>query len=220
MNIFGVGPWEVVLIAILALIFIGPEKLPEIMRQIGRVVGELRRMSSEITREFQEELAPLQEIQSELTGTLKTGQKAAEKPQPPTTAIRPAPPSALTASAGEQSPSSVAAQTTSGPEKSTGPVNLPEKVGSSEETATPKPEAITTSGGELPQNVQDKSVTPTLSELPTEAAPAYPTEASDAPMAVETRASSNGPILSVEAKGELPGASKVLPSEPHLSSAE
>ncbi len=92
MNFFGVGPWEVVLIAILALIFIGPEKLPEIMRQIGRTVGELRRMSSELTREFQDELAPLQEIQSELTGTPKAGQKAADKPPQPATAAKPTPP--------------------------------------------------------------------------------------------------------------------------------
>jgi Tat protein translocase TatB subunit len=53
MNFLGMGPAELVLVAALALIVFGPDKLPEIARQIGRVVGDLRRVSTDVTREIQ-----------------------------------------------------------------------------------------------------------------------------------------------------------------------
>lgn len=53
MNFLGMGPAELVLVAALALIVFGPDKLPDIARQIGRAVGELRRVSSDVTREVQ-----------------------------------------------------------------------------------------------------------------------------------------------------------------------
>jgi len=53
MNFLGMGPVELVLVAALALIVFGPDKLPDIARQIGRMVGELRRVSSDVTREIQ-----------------------------------------------------------------------------------------------------------------------------------------------------------------------
>jgi Tat protein translocase TatB subunit len=53
MNFLGMGPAELVLVAALALIVFGPDKLPEIARQMGRAVGELRRVSSDVTREIQ-----------------------------------------------------------------------------------------------------------------------------------------------------------------------
>jgi len=53
MNFLGMGPLELLLILGLALIVIGPGKLPEVARQVGKTVGELRRVSSEVTRELQ-----------------------------------------------------------------------------------------------------------------------------------------------------------------------
>ena len=49
---FGVGPEELVLILIIALIVLGPERMPKVARDIGRVVGDLRRTSDEIRQEF------------------------------------------------------------------------------------------------------------------------------------------------------------------------
>jgi sec-independent protein translocase protein TatB len=49
---FNVGPGELIAILALALIVLGPQRLPEAVRTVGRVVGELRRISSG----FQEEL--------------------------------------------------------------------------------------------------------------------------------------------------------------------
>ena len=44
------GPMELILILIVALIIFGPGRLPEIMGGIGRAIREFRRMSSEVTR--------------------------------------------------------------------------------------------------------------------------------------------------------------------------
>lgn len=53
MNFLGLGPGELILVAILGLIVFGPGKLPEIAGQIGRVVRDFRRSTSEISSEFQ-----------------------------------------------------------------------------------------------------------------------------------------------------------------------
>ncbi|TME86569.1 MAG: twin-arginine translocase TatA/TatE family subunit [Chloroflexi bacterium] len=49
---FGVGPEELMLVLIVALLVLGPERLPRIARDVGRVVGELRRTSDEFREEF------------------------------------------------------------------------------------------------------------------------------------------------------------------------
>lgn len=51
-GMFNVGPGELFAILALALIVLGPQRLPEAVRTVGRVVGELRRISSG----FQDEL--------------------------------------------------------------------------------------------------------------------------------------------------------------------
>jgi sec-independent protein translocase protein TatB len=52
MNIFGIGPLELMLIAVVALIVFGPQKLPEIMGNIGRAVAEFRKVTGELSSEF------------------------------------------------------------------------------------------------------------------------------------------------------------------------
>lgn len=49
---FNIGPGELLAICVLALIVLGPQRLPEAVRWVGRVVGELRRISGG----FQDEL--------------------------------------------------------------------------------------------------------------------------------------------------------------------
>lgn len=46
---FNLGLSEIILIAIIALIFIGPKQLPEIARTIGRALNELKRASEDLT---------------------------------------------------------------------------------------------------------------------------------------------------------------------------
>src|SRR6476469_4628092 len=53
MNFFGMGPGELMLIALLGMIIFGPGKLPEIASQLGRTVRDFRRSTAEINSEFQ-----------------------------------------------------------------------------------------------------------------------------------------------------------------------
>ena len=52
-----VGPLEIMVVAVLALIVFGPEKLPGIARSIGKTVSELRRMATEVKSDFQSGLS-------------------------------------------------------------------------------------------------------------------------------------------------------------------
>lgn len=61
---FNIGLGELLFIAILALIFIGPERLPQVLRQLGEAVYKLRMFAAEVTSQFGDELEPLRELQS------------------------------------------------------------------------------------------------------------------------------------------------------------
>jgi Tat protein translocase TatB subunit len=48
----GIGPEELMLVALLALLVLGPERLPKVMRDLGRFVGDMRRTSDDLRQEF------------------------------------------------------------------------------------------------------------------------------------------------------------------------
>jgi sec-independent protein translocase protein TatB len=49
---FNVGGGEVLVIALIALIVLGPQRLPDAARQVGKAMGELRRLSSGFQNEL------------------------------------------------------------------------------------------------------------------------------------------------------------------------
>jgi len=49
---FGIGTWEVVVILILALLVLGPDKLPGVARSVGKSLNRLRRTADEVKREI------------------------------------------------------------------------------------------------------------------------------------------------------------------------
>lgn len=49
---FGIGAPELVVIFIIALFVLGPERLPGLARDVGRAMNELRKTSDELTGEF------------------------------------------------------------------------------------------------------------------------------------------------------------------------
>jgi Tat protein translocase TatB subunit len=78
MNIFGIGPAELLLIFIIALIVFGPGKLPELARTLGKAMRELRRMSLEVTAEFAKELRDMEAVSREMKETTEEIKQAAD----------------------------------------------------------------------------------------------------------------------------------------------
>lgn len=62
MNILGIGPAEMGIIAVAALLIFGPGKLPEVMGQAGKLVRDFRRMSAELTGEFEKTIAEAKDV--------------------------------------------------------------------------------------------------------------------------------------------------------------
>uniref|UniRef100_A0A7C1FGD0 Sec-independent protein translocase protein TatB homolog n=1 Tax=Caldilinea aerophila TaxID=133453 RepID=A0A7C1FGD0_9CHLR len=61
-SFFGIGVMELFLIAIIALIVLGPERLPGAMRSIANFMRQLRELSNEFTSQFSEEIKMLEEM--------------------------------------------------------------------------------------------------------------------------------------------------------------
>ena len=57
---FGVGFPELVVILAVALIVLGPQRLPEVARMVGRAYGQLRRASEEFQNTIRQDLAALE----------------------------------------------------------------------------------------------------------------------------------------------------------------
>lgn len=53
---FDLGFWELVLIGIVGLLVVGPDRLPGFARELGRWVRKIRHLSSDARRELQREL--------------------------------------------------------------------------------------------------------------------------------------------------------------------
>ena len=54
---FGFGFWELVVVMVVALVVVGPERLPQLARTAGLWIGRLRRMADGVREEIQRELA-------------------------------------------------------------------------------------------------------------------------------------------------------------------
>jgi sec-independent protein translocase protein TatB len=58
---FNIGPGELVVILLLALILLGPKKLPEAARAIGKGMRELRRATEDLKGTLEQEIGGLDE---------------------------------------------------------------------------------------------------------------------------------------------------------------
>ncbi len=56
MEFMGIGPMELLLILLIALIVFGPKRLPEISMQMGKFMRFIRQASLDITKELNQEL--------------------------------------------------------------------------------------------------------------------------------------------------------------------
>ena len=54
---FDVSFWELVLVFVIGLLVLGPERLPKVATQIGRWVGRARRTASQLRHQLEREIA-------------------------------------------------------------------------------------------------------------------------------------------------------------------
>ena len=94
-----IGTLELVVIAIVALLVIGPNKLPEYARKLGQAMREFKKASDSLTKEIKENIvepldevskplkeavAPITEMEKEIKGSIKevtTSVNSIGKPQ-------------------------------------------------------------------------------------------------------------------------------------------
>ena len=73
---FGIGPMELVLILVVALLVLGPKRMPELARTLGRGLGEFRKASNELRQSL-----ALDEIQNDLRdGIAGAGKPKTDRP--------------------------------------------------------------------------------------------------------------------------------------------
>jgi sec-independent protein translocase protein TatB len=87
--VFEVGFSELLLIAAIALIVLGPQKLPKLAQQAGRWIGRARAMARQFREQLEEEAHTL-ETKMSIDPEIDTSLDSKPKPQP-TTAAQPAP---------------------------------------------------------------------------------------------------------------------------------
>ena len=82
---FGIGFPELLLIAVIALVVIGPKRLPDLARALGRGFAEFRRATDELKRTFEEEsrAARTAELRQKLLDEGKIRPPGAIDPYPP-----------------------------------------------------------------------------------------------------------------------------------------
>jgi sec-independent protein translocase protein TatB len=70
-NFLGIGLPEIVLILVLTLIVVGPQRLPEMAVQLARLIRQLRGYASQVSGQLREEMGDLMQDYEALRGELR-----------------------------------------------------------------------------------------------------------------------------------------------------
>ena len=75
---FDIGFSEILLVAVVALVVIGPERLPGVARNVGRYAGRLQRYVHDIKRDFNREVEfeEIKRLQHEMETTVQSMQES------------------------------------------------------------------------------------------------------------------------------------------------
>jgi sec-independent protein translocase protein TatB len=99
---FDIGWSEILVIAVVAIVVVGPKELPRMLRSFGKTMGTVRRMSNDFKRQFDEALReaereagledtkkqlhaatkPLSDIRKDFDATMRQATSATPKPSP------------------------------------------------------------------------------------------------------------------------------------------
>ncbi|WP_217540531.1 Sec-independent protein translocase protein TatB [Vibrio metschnikovii] len=71
---FDIGFWELVLISVVALVVLGPERLPHAIRSVAKFVATAKGMANSVKEELAQELK-VQELQEQLRKAEQMGMK-------------------------------------------------------------------------------------------------------------------------------------------------
>jgi len=79
MNLFGIGLPEVIVIAVLAVIVLGPERLPEVAVQLARALRYLRGYATDATAQLRQEFGELTKEYEEMRQELQEFRQSVRK---------------------------------------------------------------------------------------------------------------------------------------------
>ncbi|MBA3470800.1 MAG: twin-arginine translocase subunit TatB [Herpetosiphonaceae bacterium] len=71
MTIFGIGPFELLIIVVIALVVVGPERLPEMMFQIGQGINKVKRLILDLRDQARTELGDDYESFEQMTRQIR-----------------------------------------------------------------------------------------------------------------------------------------------------
>jgi Tat protein translocase TatB subunit len=82
---FDIGPGELVLVAIIGLLVLGPQRLPKVAAEIGKWVGRARRTATQLRRQLEREVE-LSDLEKPLPPPPQPPPPTPSPPSPPPTA--------------------------------------------------------------------------------------------------------------------------------------
>lgn len=128
---FGLGMWEILIILALALIFIGPKKLPDIARTLGKGLKEFRRATNDLRNAANMDIGDPPNMYKPGTDknwkALPTPESVEAETVPAETDVEP-----------HQEPAPEPDKTGARKEPSDGPAEIKEKTGASENSSPPE----------------------------------------------------------------------------------
>jgi Tat protein translocase TatB subunit len=86
--VFGIGMTELLVILVIGLLVLGPKRLPDLARSLGRGLAEFRRASTEMHKEL---LDVAEEVRSEPLDDGASSKKADAPAVPPAPTVEPEP---------------------------------------------------------------------------------------------------------------------------------
>lgn len=68
---FDIGALEILVVAVVALLIVGPEEFPYLLRSVGRTLGKIRRMIGSVRDQFESEIEKTEKIREKMQEELR-----------------------------------------------------------------------------------------------------------------------------------------------------